>query len=58
MFWTIFLLFLTVVSAILGFLGLGFGQIEIAKMSFYVLLPLLLFAYFLERRKRRKNYFD
>jgi uncharacterized membrane protein YtjA (UPF0391 family) len=58
MIWTILLFFLTVVAAVLGFLGLGFGPIEPAKTAFYVLGVLLVIAFFLERRKKRKRYYE
>ncbi|MDC8000473.1 DUF1328 domain-containing protein [Aequorivita todarodis] len=58
MFWTILLFFLTVVAAILGFLGLGFGPIEPAKAAFYVLAALLVISFFMERRKKRKRYYE
>jgi len=58
MFWTIILLFLTVVAAVLGFLGLGFGPIEPAKTAFYFLGVLLVISFIMERHKKRKRYYE
>ncbi|MCZ4318363.1 DUF1328 domain-containing protein [Aequorivita viscosa] len=58
MFWTILLLFLAVVAAILGFLGLGFGPIEPAKIAFYVLGVFLVISFIMERRKKRKRFYE
>ncbi|MEH6765104.1 DUF1328 domain-containing protein [Aequorivita antarctica] len=58
MVWTILLLFLTVVVAVLGFLGLGFGPIEPAKTAFYVLGVFLVISFFMEGRKKRKRYYE
>ncbi len=58
MLWTILLLFLTTVAAILGFLGLGFGPIELAKTIFYILAAFLVISFFMERRKKRKRYYE
>jgi uncharacterized membrane protein YtjA (UPF0391 family) len=58
MVWTIFLLFLTVVFAVLGFLGLGFGPIEPAETAFYVLGAFLVISFFMERPKKRKRYYE
>ncbi|HBC04299.1 MAG TPA: DUF1328 domain-containing protein [Aequorivita sp.] len=58
MLWTILFLFLTVVAAILGFLGLEFGPIEPAKTAFYVLGACLLISVFMQKRKKRKRYYE
>jgi uncharacterized membrane protein YtjA (UPF0391 family) len=58
MLWTILFLFLTVVAAVLGFLGLGFGPIEPAKTFFYVLGACLLISVFMQKRKKRKRYYE
>lgn len=58
MLWTYLFLFLTVVTAVLGFLGIGFGVIEEALYFFYIFLPLSVLSYFLEARKKRKRYYD
>jgi len=57
MVWTIIFLFLTVVTATVGFLGLGFGPIEPAKIIFYFMAVLLVISFLKERRfKRKRNY--
>ncbi|HAV54870.1 MAG TPA: DUF1328 domain-containing protein [Aequorivita sp.] len=58
MIWTTLLLFLTVVACVLGFLGLGFGPIEPAKIIFFVLGTFLVISFFLEKRKKRKKYYE
>ncbi|PHR12380.1 MAG: DUF1328 domain-containing protein [Aequorivita sp.] len=59
MLWTILFLFLAVVAAVLGFLGLGFGPIEPAKTAFYVFGTCLLISLFMQRRKKkRKSYYE
>lgn len=58
MIWTFLFLFLTVVAAILGFLGLGFGPIEPAKTIFYVLGVIAFISFLIERRKKRKRYYE
>ncbi len=58
MLWTILFLFLAVVAAVLGFLGLGFGPIEPAKFAFYILGVLFVVSFFIERRKKRKKYYE
>jgi uncharacterized membrane protein YtjA (UPF0391 family) len=46
-----------VVAAIIGFLGLGFGQIEISKIIFYVFSFSFIISFLLERRKKGKGYY-
>ncbi|AFL81908.1 hypothetical protein Aeqsu_2450 [Aequorivita sublithincola DSM 14238] len=58
MIWTILLLFLTIVAAVLGFLGLGFGPIEPAKIGFYILAAFLVISFFMERRNKSKKYYE
>lgn len=58
MIWTYLFLFLVVVAAVLGFLGLGFGPIESAQIAFYVFGMCLLFSFVLEWRKKRKRYYE
>ena len=58
MIWTVLFLFLAVVAAVLGFLGLGFGPIEPAKTAFYVIGACLLISIFIQKRKRRKRYYE
>ena len=57
MIWTTILLFLTIVTGVIGFLGLGFGPIEPAKMAFYVFSVILFFSFFIKRGKNRKRYY-
>ena len=56
MFWTFIFFFLTLVTAILGFLGLGFGPIESAKIFFYILAAFSVISFIIERRNITKHY--
>ncbi|MGO3182075.1 MAG: DUF1328 domain-containing protein [Aequorivita sp.] len=58
MVWTFIFLFLAVVTAIIGFLGLGFGPIEPAKIAFYFVGVFFVISYFIERRKKPRHYLD
>lgn len=58
MFWTLLFLFLTIVTATIGFLGIGYGPIEPAKVIFFISAVLLVFSFFMERRKKRKHYYE
>lgn len=58
MFWTFIFLFLTIVTAIMGFLGIGYGVIEGAQVLFYIFSPLLVVSYLMEVRKKRRRYYD
>tara|TARA_R110002020_G_scaffold47949_2_gene137111 strand:- start:9874 stop:10050 length:177 start_codon:yes stop_codon:yes gene_type:complete len=58
MLWTFLFLFLAVVAAVIGFLGLGFGPIEPAKIVFYVLGACLLISLITQKRKKRKRYYE
>lgn len=58
-FWTIIFSFLTIVTAIIGFLGIGFGSIVPAKIAFFVFVLLAIFSYLKERPKAKsKNYYQ
>lgn len=56
MIWTFIFIFLTVVTAVLGFLGLGFGPIEPAKIMSYFLAALVIISFFIERRKKHRRH--
>jgi uncharacterized membrane protein YtjA (UPF0391 family) len=58
MIWNILFLFLIVITALHGFLGLGFGQIEPAKTTFYISGACLLLSIILQRRKKQKKYYE
>lgn len=58
MLWTYLFLFLVIVAAVLGFLGLGFGPIEPAKTAFYLFGACLLLSLFPLKWKKRKKYYE
>lgn len=58
MVWTIIFLFLAIVTAILGFLGLGFGPIEPAKIVFYIVAASFVISFFIERRKKQRRFYE
>lgn len=58
MLWTIFFLFILIVAFTLGFLGLGFGPIEPFKLVFYIAIPFFVITLFMDRRKKRKKYYE
>ncbi len=58
MYWSILILFFTIVTAVLGFLGLGEGPIEAAKIIFYILCFLLLISFVLEGRKKQRRFYE
>lgn len=55
MYWTIFILFCTVIMAIIGFLGIGNGPILTAQVIFYVLLISLVSCIIWESSKRKSK---
>lgn len=50
--------FLTLMSAVLGFLDLGFGTVPPMRVVFFVLLAVTVISFFLEWRKKDKKYYD
>ncbi|MEM0518895.1 MULTISPECIES: DUF1328 domain-containing protein [Aequorivita] len=58
MIWTYIFLFLAIVAAVLGFLGLGFGPIQSAKVAFYIITVFLVISFVMERRKKSKKYYE
>jgi len=50
--------FLTLVSAVLGFLGTGFGAIPEMRIVFFILLAITVISFILERRRKEKKYYD
>lgn len=58
MYATIFILFLAIITAIIGFLGLGDGPVVIAQFIFFGLFISLIVCYFLEKKTSKKKYYD
>lgn len=58
MYLTTLLGFLTLVTGVLGFLGLGFGSIPLVQIFFYVLLAATIISFVIEIRSKRKKYYD
>lgn len=56
MYCSIFILFLTVVTGIMGFLGLGFGPIETAQVAFYILMVVLVVSCILESPRKKRPF--
>ncbi len=51
----ILLLFLSVVTAVVGFLGIGFGQIKTFKIIFYIVFGLFIISAILGRYLNNKR---
>ena len=58
MYATALLGFLTIVTGILGFIGLGFGTIPNSRIVFVVLLLITIICFFWERKAKKKRYYD
>lgn len=58
MYATALLGFITLVTGILGFIGLGFGTIPNSRIAFVILLLITIVCFFWERRAKNKRYYD
>lgn len=58
MYLTSFLGFLTLVSGVLGFIGLGFGSMNSIRIFFFIFLVGTLVSFFLAKSKKRRKYYD
>jgi len=58
MYLTSFFGFLTVVAAVLGFIGIGYGDTSLFRIVFFVVLGFTFLSFVWERNKGQKKYYD
>jgi len=58
MYLTSFFGFLSVVAAVLGFVGIGYGDMYLFRIIFFVNLGLIVASFMWERTSRQKKYYD
>ncbi len=53
-----FLGILTIVTGVLGFIGLGYGSMPTFQIIFFIILAITIISFAMNRRKKRKKYYD